>query len=364
MKITHVIGSLATGGAETLVVNLCLNARKRGHDARIVTLEGTQGVPYHQATKNGLSVSVIGRSRFDPRILRRLHHYTKDADIVHVHLFPALYWSKYLRPPKVYTEHNTHNRRMGRRGFRLLERWAYKSYKTIVAISEGVASRAERHLSDINCSVPVEVILNGIGDNFYGDGDGDGDRQQAPFLQLLFIGSLNERKNPKLALQVMRFLPGMTLDIAGEGPMRAELEREVKSLGLQDRVRLLGEVDEISDLIREKDIFLSTSVFEGFGLVAAEAQASGMPVIGPNVSGLSEVVVHGVTGFLFDTRNPAEIASHVLAASEPTAYSRLSSAAAVNAKRFKISVCSDAHIEMYERLLQSRPLLSERIDGS
>jgi glycosyltransferase involved in cell wall biosynthesis len=237
---------------------------------------------------------------------------------------------------------------MGRRRFRLLERWAYKSYKTVVAISEGVASRAERHLREINCFVPVEVIFNGIGDNFYGGGD----RQQTPFLKLLFIGSLNERKDPKLALQVMRFLPGMTLDIAGEGPMRAELQRDVKLLGLQDRVTLLGEVDEISDLLGEKDILLSTSVFEGFGLVAAEAQASGMPVVGPNVSGLSEVVVHEITGFLFDTRNPAEIAFHVLAASEPTTYSRLSSSAAVNAKRFKMKVCSDAHIAMYERLLQ------------
>ena len=348
MKITHVIGSLATGGAETLVVNLCLSARKSGHDSRIVTLEGTRGVPFNLATENGLLVSIIGRSRFDPRILWRLHRYTKDADIVHVHLFPALYWSKFLRPPKVYTEHNTHNRRMGRRRFRLLERWAYKSYKTVVAISEGVASRAKRHLREINCFVPIEVIFNGIGDNFYGGGD----RQQSPFLHLLFIGSLNHTKDPKLALQVLGFLPGATLDIAGDGPMWAELQREVKLLGLQDRVRLLGEVNEISDLIREKDILLSTSVFEGFGLVAAEAQASGMPVIGPNVSGLSEVVAHNITGFLFDTRNPAEIAFHVLAASEPTTYSRLSSAAIVNAKRFRMNVCSDAHIAMYERLRQ------------
>jgi len=347
MKITHVIGSLATGGAETLVVNLCLSATQRGHDSQIVVLQGTQGTPLILAAEKGLQVSIIGKSMFDPRILWRLHRYTRAADIVHVHLFPALYWSKYLRSPKVFTEHNTHNRRMGRRQFWLFERWAYKSYKTVVAISEGVAERAKRHLEEIKCSVPVEVILNGVGDSFH---PGDA-RQQDPLLRLLFIGSLNHRKDPKLALQVMGFLPGATLDIVGDGPLLVELQREVKLLGLQDRVRLLGEVNEISQLVREKDILLSTSVFEGFGLVAAEAQASGIPVVGPNVSGLSEVVVHGITGFLFETRNPAEIASHVLAASEPATYSRLSSSAVTNAKRFKMDVCSDAYLALYERLL-------------
>jgi glycosyltransferase involved in cell wall biosynthesis len=356
--ITHVIGSLATGGAETLVVNLCLSAKKSGHDSRIVVLEGTQGVPFNLAAENGVLVSVIGGSRFDPRLLWRLRRATEDADIVHVHLFPALYWSKYLRSPKIFTEHNIHNRRRGRSSFRHLEKWAYGGFKAIVAVSAGVALRAEKHLSEINCSVPVEVIFNGVPDRFYDVVD----RQQPTFLRLLFIGSLNERKDPKLALQVMRFLPGMTLDIAGEGPMRAELHRDVKSLGLQDRVRLLGEVDEISDLIREKDILLSTSVFEGLALVAIEAQASGMPVVGPNVSGLSEVVVHGLSGFLFDARDPAEIASHVLAVSEATTYSRISSSAVVNAKRFKMNICSDAHLALYERLLSQPHLLAEKID--
>lgn len=350
MRIVHVINSLDTGGAERMVVELAIHGARLGHEVEIVALADGDGIPARVAADAGLPVSVVGRSRKDPRIAIRLGSHVRGADIVHAHLFPAMYWAAGLRGPKVFTEHSTNNRRMGRRLFRLPERWAYDRFDRIVAIGHGVERRLNAHAATIGSRTPIVRAQNGISDGFFATDP----PERMPGRRLIAIGSLTSVKQHTVAIDALAQLPDATLDIAGEGPLRPALEAQIAARGLGDRVRLLGSVDDVPALLQDYDLMLSTSLFEGFSLVAAEAQARGLPVVGPDVEGFDDVVVDGGSGILSAQTDAAAVARAVREALEPHTYRRLSAGAIANAGRFTMDASFRANHAVYAEVLASR----------
>ncbi len=100
--------------------------------------------------------------------------------------------------------------------------------------------------------------------------------------------------------QATKTHPGLRLIIIGEGPQRQELEKLIKSLDLDGRVRMTGWVphDQLPEYLSMADLFISTPDFEGLGIVFIEALASGVPTIGSNVGGILDVIEDGRNGLL------------------------------------------------------------------
>jgi glycosyltransferase involved in cell wall biosynthesis len=121
---------------------------------------------------------------------------------------------------------------------------------------------------------------------------------------LLFVGTLEPRKNPLMLLDVLKDLLAakrkVKLIIVGTGPLKDALRQKVERLGLQNNVLLTGVVPEEAkpDYYNLSDVFLFPSTLEGFGIVLGEAMSCGRPVVGFNASAIPEVVADGVTGFL------------------------------------------------------------------
>jgi glycosyltransferase involved in cell wall biosynthesis len=92
--------------------------------------------------------------------------------------------------------------------------------------------------------------------------------------------------------------PDLRLEIAGDGPEAASLERQVVGLNLKSRVRFLGWRTDMGAVLRTWDIFAMPSLTEGFPMAALEAMAQGLPVVASNVGGLPELVEDGRTGML------------------------------------------------------------------
>lgn len=347
MKIVHVIDSLATGGAERLVVDLADYGIRQGHDVRIAILRDSPGIPRSRADELKIPLTILGDSLKDPRHLYRIRSAVADADIVHVHLFPALYWSVLAGKPAVFTEHNTHNRRMDKLLYRLPERVAYQNYSKVIAISDGVADAIESHLRILKLNTGVTVAVNGIADEYFEVKRLYADRPS----QIVSVGSFSPRKQHHLAIEAVSILDDVTLKIAGDGPLRESLEAKIEDLRLQDRVELLGNIKDIPGLLAESDLFLSTSSVEGFGIAAGEAQASGLPVVGPDIPGLNEVVLDGKSGLLFKDFDPESIADTIHSALNADNYHYLADHARENASRYSLANSFESQMKVYREVL-------------
>ena len=115
-------------------------------------------------------------------------------------------------------------------------------------------------------------------------------------------GSLSEEKGHLFLLEMMKLLQAdqimYRLLIAGEGGMLRTLERKAKKLGVKDQVEFLRFVEDMPAFFSSIDIFLLPSRFEGFGYVLAEAMACRKPVVVFDFKSSSEIVEHGVTGYI------------------------------------------------------------------
>ncbi len=86
--------------------------------------------------------------------------------------------------------------------------------------------------------------------------------------------------------------------MVGDGPERADAEREADQLGVGASVRFLGRLDRVAQILQASDLFLLPSQSESFGLAALEAMACGAPAVASRVGGLPEVIEDGVSGIL------------------------------------------------------------------
>lgn len=123
-------------------------------------------------------------------------------------------------------------------------------------------------------------------------------------LSLLTVGRLDRVKGVDVLLEALRLVGAQGqrphLDIVGDGPDRARLERRVRDLGLTGQVSFLGYLDQaqVRERLRQTDVFALPSFAEGVPVVLMEAMAARVPVLATNVMGVSELVDDGVVGFL------------------------------------------------------------------
>ena len=144
----------------------------------------------------------------------------------------------------------------------------------------------------------IRVIFPGIDSTHYTPDPS----VRSPKPLFAYLGRLKKYKGVDLVIRAFAqsAIPDAELEIAGAGEFRAELEQLAGTLGVGNRVRFLGRIDETAKiaLLRRAWATLFASPKEGWGITNLEAAASGTPVIASNSPGIRESVRHGETGFL------------------------------------------------------------------
>lgn len=118
------------------------------------------------------------------------------------------------------------------------------------------------------------------------------------------VGRLSLQKGHTILLdalvEIKKKFPNVALIVIGDGPERQSLQLKADKLGLTDTIFWFGEKsqDDVFNYYQVMDIFVMPSLYEGFGLTAAEAMVCELPVVGSNVAGLSEVIEHEESGLL------------------------------------------------------------------
>jgi glycosyltransferase involved in cell wall biosynthesis len=115
---------------------------------------------------------------------------------------------------------------------------------------------------------------------------------------LLTLSRLHEKKGLDIFLHALKELPGCVAWLAGDGPLRARLEKLASDLGVGERVRFLGWRTDRSALLRAADVCVLPSRYEPFGTVILEAWAANTPLVACASAGPAAHVTDGVTGLL------------------------------------------------------------------
>jgi glycosyltransferase involved in cell wall biosynthesis len=139
---------------------------------------------------------------------------------------------------------------------------------------------------------------------------------------VLFVGRLVEKKGCEYLLRAMALVQQQDakarLDIIGDGPLRSDLEALAKALGIRARFRGMLDPEEVQSSMSCARVLCNPSVtaasgdIEGFGMVFAEAQAVGTPVVSFAHAAIPEAVSHGVTGLLCPERSVEPLAEAIL----------------------------------------------------
>jgi glycosyltransferase involved in cell wall biosynthesis len=129
------------------------------------------------------------------------------------------------------------------------------------------------------------------------------------------IASLTEQKGHQYFIQMAEILVGefdqLSFLIVGDGPLRPQIEELISAKGLNNRIRLTGVRNDIPALLQFMDIFVLSSLWEGFPMTIIEAMSTGKPIVVTDVGGNREAIIHGVTGLLIPPSNPNALAEAI-----------------------------------------------------
>jgi glycosyltransferase involved in cell wall biosynthesis len=157
---------------------------------------------------------------------------------------------------------------------------------------------------------------------------------------------------------VLREVPDARFVIFGEGPLRAQLEHQIKTLHLEKHVVLPGFRDDVLSCIKGFDLFVMSSETEGLGTSLLDAMAAGKATIGTDVGGIPEAIEDRVSGLIVPPNDPASLARAIVRLLRDEALAkRMGQAGLVRAKKlFSVEKMVNGTIEAYRKLLQSRQL--------
>lgn len=143
--------------------------------------------------------------------------------------------------------------------------------------------------------------------------------------------------------------------IAGDGPLRDQLERQRIELNLDNHLSFLGFIKEIPEFLAALDFIALPSIDEGLGTVALDAALAGCPIIAANVGGLPEIVAHETTGLLVPPRDPQALAQAMLRLMRDFELrAKLASAAKQHVEaEFSVAKMISGNLAVYEQLRSS-----------
>ena len=134
---------------------------------------------------------------------------------------------------------------------------------------------------------------------------------------------------------VLKEFPNAKLEIYGEGVLRADLQAQIESLGLANSVKLAGQSDNVARHLANADVFILSSRSEGLPIALLEAMSAGLPCIATEVEGVDEVLVEGKHGLTVPVENPDALAQAILQLlRDPQARSRMGAAAREHVSKF------------------------------
>ncbi|TPG44670.1 glycosyltransferase [Flavobacterium pectinovorum] len=362
MKVLQIINRFDSGGAEKLLLETIPIYNAKGLHVDLLLLNGTES-SFLKVLKaqNCCKIYSLGSySVYNPIHIFKIIPFLKKYDIAHVHLFPSQYWivlAKIISFSKIkilVTEHSSSNPRIENYFFSKIDQLMYRFYDAIICITDDVYKIIQRHTK-----LPknkFKVIENGINLKIIDNAEPYLKNEISELLNeedilLIHVARFSIHKDPETVVRAMQLLPiNIKLIFVGDGNLRGKCEKLVQELELENRILFLGNRIDIARLLKTADISILSSNGEGFGLVAIESMASGIPFIASDVVGLSGLVKGA--GVLFEKGNQQDLAFIIneLIQNEDFCINVIKTGK-LKAKQFDVEVMAEKYIKFYKTLL-------------
>lgn len=305
MNILHVIYSLRIGGAESMLIDI-LNKQSKSNEVNLIVINDlyerdllstiNKTVNVYLLNRKPSSYDILSFIKFN-RIIRNI-----NPNIIHVHNENIVKLILGRRIPVFVTIHDT-----------MVKLNNLNSYKKIFAISNAV----KKYILDnsrINNN-KIFIIPNGIEINRI--------VQKTDYsynvFRIIQVGRLNcAIKGQNILIKALKILidkgyNNIHIDFIGSGESLSELLDEVDNLSLNNYVTFCGikNRDYVYSHLKDYNLFVQPSIYEGFGLTVAEAMAAKVPVLVSNIEGPMEIISNGEYGSFFKTKDFHDCAANI-----------------------------------------------------
>lgn len=365
MKILHVITSLQTGGAETLVVNMLPRLRALAHEVGVVVFNGERTALTERLEKEcpECKMYALGSSYYNPWYIVKLVRIMRQYDVVHTHnsspqLFAAIA-NIFSKKKLVTTEHSTNNRKREKGGvLRVIDKWMYRRYDCTVCISQIAEETLRKYLKNDNgnnngngkkCEARIVTINNGVDVEAIHDATPIGEMKGSRFV-IVMVAGFREAKDQDTLIKAMTLLPKdkYELWLVGDGIRREDLEALVMRCKLTDNVLFLGLRTDVPRILKAADVVVMSSHWEGLSLSNIEGMSAGKPFIASDVNGLREVT-EGY-GILFPHEDAEALASVIKKLAEDKEYyNEVAVRCYQRARQFDINETVSGYNKIYEQ---------------
>ncbi|WP_445736180.1 N-acetyl-alpha-D-glucosaminyl L-malate synthase BshA [Mariniflexile sp.] len=321
------------GGSGVVATELGLELSKRGHEIHFITYNQpvrlellSNNVHYHEV--NVPEYPLFHYQPYELALSSKLVDMVKlhKIEILHVHYaIPhayAAYMAKMMLQedgiyvPIVTTLHGTDITLVGSHPFyKPAVTFSINKSDTVTAVSQ---SLKDDTLRLFNIKNNIHVVSNFIDLDKYKHAFTDCQRRMMANEDEKIITHISNLRPVKRSQDVISIFYNIQkempakLMLIGEGPEKEKIESRCQELGILDKVIFFGKSNEIDKILCFSDLFLLPSQTESFGLAALEAMASGVPVISSNTGGIPEVNIHGVSGFLSNVGDVADMTKNAL----------------------------------------------------
>lgn len=320
MRLTLVISSLIYGGAERVMTIMANYWVAKGWEVTLLTFDENTIPQYHLDSR--VSHIPLGIAKDSPNIIIALGNNFKriltlrfaitdsNPDVVISFLSATnvitLLATRWLNIPVVVSERSNPEKQSIGRIWKQLCQWTYPFADLIIFQTQRARNYFSPQLKARTCIIPNPVLLPvRIKET---------SEKHSDERSLIAIGRFVEQKGFDLLLQAFAKIqdsyPQWTLTILGEGELRLYLEDLCNQLKLNDRVHFPGWVNNPHEFLKQADIFVMSSRYEGFPNALCEAMAYGLPVISTDCpSGPREIIRDGIDGILVPNEDISALAT-------------------------------------------------------
>lgn len=301
------IGTLTNGGAERVVSILSGKMAEQGMNVEILTY---YDMPVFYQVHPDVKITCVeketGTKSKGKNFLWVRKYFKEHADVLISFLAPfnifALVCNLGTGTPIIVADRNDPTKIPSNTLVRKVRDFLYR-------FADGIVVQTKKNQSYFCKQVQKKsvVIYNPIN---LGDKAGSA-LQTAKAKKIVSVGRLMAQKNQKMLFATFKNVsekyPDYQLVIYGEGPMREELEAYAKELGIEKNISLPGSVSDVHDRIKDAEVFVLSSDYEGMPNALIEAMCLGLPVISTKVSGATDLIKNHENGLLTELDNQKEL---------------------------------------------------------